>query len=213
MNASNHDDPLDAVVLQLGAHTEQIDQLSQRADTTGLRLDAMTTILGPHASAVNALDGLDDQVASLSNQITDLATAHAAARSQGYAPQPAPRWWQLTGSARDEAIDRLRAWVEQIYRPGYEHLAATLPACWELHPLCLYTLDWLSELWSALYLDVERVATTLGAQAEWQSRLLPAAADQMAQAATGCHHNPGGFHRPGSPSAPPPGRGHAPRPR
>ena len=41
-----------------------------------------------------------------------------------------------------------RAWVEQIYRPGYGQIAATLPACWEQHTLCLYTLDWLSELWS-----------------------------------------------------------------
>ena len=77
--------------------------------------------------------------------------------------------------------DRLRAWVEQIYLPGYGHLAAALPPCWEHHLLCLYTLDWLSELWSALYLDTRpRHAARLAAQAEWQTRLLPAAADQMA---------------------------------
>jgi hypothetical protein len=83
---------------------------------------------------------------------------------------------------------RLRAWVEQIYRPGYGQIAATLPSCWEQHTLCLYTLDWLSELWSFLYLDPERTAASLAAQAEWQTRLLPAAAEQMAFDATGCPH-------------------------
>jgi hypothetical protein len=36
-------------------------------------------------------------------------------------------------------------------------------------PLCLLTLDWLSELWSALDLTQERTASTLAAQAEWQA--------------------------------------------
>ena len=60
------------------------------------------------------------------------------------------------GTERDEALSRLRAWVEQIYRPGYGHLAATRGPCWDQHPLCLYRLDWLMELWSALYLTPER---------------------------------------------------------
>ena len=43
---------------------------------------------------------------------------------------PAPRWWKLDGPERDEALNRLRAWVEHIYRPGYGHLAAALGPCW-----------------------------------------------------------------------------------
>ena len=32
---------------------------------------------------------------------------------------------RLDGPARDAAIGKLRAWVEQVYRPGYGHLAAS----------------------------------------------------------------------------------------
>ena len=109
-------------------------------------------------------------------------------QDSGYQPVPAPRWWKLTGPERDTATDRLRAWVEQIYRPGYGQIAATLPPCWDQHTLCLYTLDWLSELWSFLYLGPDRTLRTLAAQAEWQTRLLPAAAEQMATDAVRCTH-------------------------
>ena len=65
----------------------------------------------------------------------------------------APGSGSSTSPAREEAIGKLRAWVEQVYRPGYGHLAASLGDCWDQHPLCLYILDWLSELWSVLYLQ------------------------------------------------------------
>ena len=42
---------------------------------------------------------------------------------EGYKPIPAPRWWQLQGRERADAITRLRAWVETVFRPGYGHLA------------------------------------------------------------------------------------------
>lgn len=135
-----------------------------------------------------SLDGLDTQVASLTAHLTQLAEEDDEGNGKSHRPVPPPRWWRLTGHERDDALDRLRAWVEQIYRPGYGRLAATLPPCWEQHPTCLYTLDWLSELWSVLYLTAQRDARTLAAQAEWHTRLLPAAADHMATEATGCRH-------------------------
>ena len=55
--------------------------------------------------------------------------------------------------------------------------------------MCLFTLDWLSELWSVLYLDPDRNAAALAAQAEWQTRLLPAAAEQMTLEASSCPHH------------------------
>jgi hypothetical protein len=215
------DDALAAAMLQLAAHSEQltgIEQsqtehhretttqlgiLNERADATSSRLDDITGVLSQHASVVNALDGLDRQVTSLADQIASLA-ADGTRDSPSYQPVPAPRWWQLTGTEREAAIDRLRAWVEDIYLPGYGHFAAMLSPCWEHHVLCLYTLDWLSELWSVLYLDTQRAASTLAAQAEWQVRLLPAAADQMAHAAAGCRHRTGEFRRdPGDRRLPP----------
>jgi len=225
MTSGNDGDVLAAALIQLAAHAEQITgldhreashhqdttsqlgRLSERADNTSSRIDAIVSILSHHACIVNALDGLDHQVASIARQIAAL-TASNEPGSQSYQPAPAPRWWQLADAEREPAIDRLRAWVDQIYRPGYDHLAAALPRCWELHPLCLYTLDWLSELWSALYLEPKRPASTLAAQAEWQTRILPAAADQMAHAAASCQHAPGNLRPP--PRGPFPGPGPAP---
>ena len=47
------------------------------------------------------------------------------------------------------------------------------------------TLDWLSELLQVLYVRASRTPGILVSRAEWQTRLLPAAADQMRQASVG----------------------------
>jgi hypothetical protein len=108
---------------------------------------------------------------------------------------PVPKWWKLSAEQRREPLSRLRAWVEQVYRPGYGHLAATLGPCWESHDLCLYGLDILSELWSVLYLQDQRSAGLLSAQAEYQARILPAVSSQFMTETTGCGHpgRPGGI--------------------
>ncbi len=125
------------------------------------------------------------------------------ATAAGYQPPAAPKFWKLDGPAHDEAIGKLRAWVEDVYRPGYGHLAASLGDCWDQHPLCLYILDWLTELWSVLYLAPARTPGTLAGQAEWHTRLLPAAAEQLARETRGCAH--ASTRRP-----PPPGTGARP---
>lgn len=191
MSSGNGDgDVLAAALLQISGHAEQLGELRTQ-------VSAITSILGRHATVINALDGLDRQVASLADRLPSLASlADGGSETPPYQPVPAPRWWQLTESEREADVDRPRAWIEQVYRPGYGHLAAALPACWEMHPLCLYTLDWVSELWSALYLSGERAAGTLAAQAEWQTRLLPAAASQMAREASRCDHRNQGMGHP-----------------
>ena len=167
---------------RLDTLTRQLAQASERAGA-GHDLDAKQTAL------LEALNDVDQQVAALARQLTDMTPPGRP--DQGidtYQPVPAPRWWQLDGTEREEALNRLRAWVEQVYRPGYGHLAA-LGTCWDQHPLCLYGLDWLMELWSALYLTPERKPSTLASQAEWQTRLLPALAEQLYLETTRCEHN------------------------
>ena len=44
------------------------------------------------------------------------------------------------------------------------------------------------ELWSLLYLAPDRTAGTIASQAEWQTRLLPALAEQMYLETTRCQH-------------------------
>jgi hypothetical protein len=87
-----------------------------------------------------------------------------------------------------------------VYRPGYGHLAVTLGRCWQAHDLCLYGIDILSALWTALYLQPARSSGLLSAQAEYQARILPAIAAQLAAETTGCRHDPA---RPGYPRSMP----------
>ncbi len=176
-------DPITAIVDQLAAHTEQLTRLDTRhAD---------------HHAAVSArLAELTGQTAALGHAIEEHAAAlgRLTAPSQtdpeadGYYPDPAPAWWKLAAAGRREAIARLRAWVEQVYRPGYGHLAATLGPCWDQHDLCLYGLDLASELWSVLYLQPDRSPALVSAQAEYQARILPALADQLRIETNRCGH-------------------------
>jgi hypothetical protein len=157
-------DPIPAVLDQLAAHHEQLARLGRSVQ------DLQTTL----AKLVDApLAGQD-------------AADHLAS--------PVPKWWKLSADQRREPLSRLRAWVEQIYRPGYGHLAASLGPCWEAHDLCLYGLDILAELWSLLYLQDQRSAGLLSAQAEYQARILPAVSSQFMTETTGCGH----AGRPGS---------------
>ena len=158
-------DPLTAIVDQLAAHGEQLTRLEAReashyATLTGL-LAGLTARTGPDPAP-------DDP--------------------GGYQPDPAPAWWQLSPEDRQQPVARLRGWVEQVYRPGYGHLAAVLGPCWPAHDLCLYALDIASGLWSVLYLQPGRDAALLSAQAEYQARILPALAAQLMTETTRCGH-------------------------
>jgi hypothetical protein len=176
-------DPLTAIVDQLAAHAEQLTRLDARhAD---------------HHAAVSArLAKLTGQTAALGHVVEEHAAALAqvTAPSQtgpdgdGYCTEPAPAWWKLAADGRQESIARLRAWVEQVFRPGYGHLAAGLGPCWPAHDLCLYGLDIASELWSVLYLQSARSPAMLSAQAEYQARILPALADQLRIETNTCGH-------------------------
>jgi hypothetical protein len=190
-------DPITAALDQLAAHHERIGRLDDReADhfvAISARLtqiaDLLTGALGTmkdHAAALAGLEGLDRQVAGLTAQLT--GTGPAGEDPGGYRPGPAPTWWKLTAEARQEPVARLRAWVEQVYRPGYGQLAATLGPCWEAHDLCLYGLDILADLWSVLYLQDTRAPGLLSAQAEYQTRILPALAEQLMTETSRCGH-------------------------
>jgi hypothetical protein len=208
---------LTAVLLQITAHAERLAVLDEREAThhqqttgrlaelarqltsTGDRLGEVLATAASQAAVLGSLDGLDQQVAALADRLALLVTGQDNGDSpdgDSYRPPPAPRWWKLSGEEREAALARLRAWVEQVYRPSYGHLAAALGPCWDRHPLCLFGLDWLMELWSALYLTPERDTSGLAGQAEWQIRLLPALAEQMHLETTRCQHRQPGHPRP-----------------
>jgi len=185
---------LTAALLQLAGLTQQLSGLDHREAGHAREIRERVTAL---ATLVNGLKGdlagQAEALAAADRHVTELAAAIArqAVADDGpdaYQPSTPPRFWKLDGRARDDAIARLRAWIEQVYRPGYGYLSASLGDCWDQHPLCLYVLDWLSELWSVLYLQPGRTAGTLAGQAEWHTRLLTAAAEQLAQETRRCSH-------------------------
>jgi hypothetical protein len=151
------------------------------------------------------------ETAELRAKVNDLEAARAGDREllaralaaladkqaeKGYQPCPAPRWWQLEGDGRAQAVDRLRNWVATVYRPGYGHLGIALRPCWAEHDLCLYLLDLLSELHTLHYqarrtTDGELLGRSPGAlssAAEWHLRLLPAAVSLMDAETKRCGH-------------------------
>jgi hypothetical protein len=167
----------------------RLDEVARRLGETGDLVSFVHDLAARQAALLETLSGLDQQVAALPARLTGMAAARSAGEDgEPYQPVAAPRWWKPGGAEREEAIARLRAWVEQVYRPSYGHLAAALGPCWEQHLLCAYGLDWLMELWSVLYLTGKRSAPVLASQAEWQTRLLPALAEQMYLETTRCQH-------------------------
>lgn len=186
-------DPLDAVLDELAACRERVTETDMReaahfGELHG-QLAQLTTMvatvsraLAEDTAALARLDALDRQVAELATQC-----GGRTERDGGYQPSPAPAWHKLAADDRQAPVAQLRDWVEHVYRPGYGHLAE-LGACWPDHDLCLYALDILSQLWCALYLQPARSTALLSAQAEYQLRILPALAAQLAEETTRCGH-------------------------
>ena len=144
------DDPITAALQQLADHHEQLVKLT------------------------DLIVGIGDTLREHEAALAKLAeTPSTDADPDGYHPTRPPAWWKLAPAERQEPIARLQAWVEQVYRPGYGHLAAALAPCWSSHDLCLYGLDILSDLWSVLYLQPGRTPRTLSAQADTRPASCP----------------------------------------
>jgi hypothetical protein len=192
-------DGFDAALRQLAEHGERLALLDQREAehfrAVGERLAELGSLVTGLGSAVRdqtaalaGLQGLEEQVAALTARLADAVPGDGDGEAGSYRPSPVPRWWKLHGQPREQALERLAGWVEQVYRPGYGQLAATLGPCWAEHPLCLYALDIAAELWSVLYLQASRTPALLSAQAEYQTRILPALAEQMMTETHRCGH-------------------------
>jgi hypothetical protein len=193
-------DPLTAAQEQLAACRESIahidareaahyDELSgQIARLAGLAA-TISRALAESSAAVERLDALDRQVEGIDRQLARLSGQDDPGHWRPAAAQPGP------GDPADgdpaDPVAGLRDWVERVYRPGYGHLAVLGP-CWPQHELCLYGLDILRRLWSALYLDPDPDADPgpelLSARAEYQARILPVIAAQLAAETTRCGH-------------------------
>jgi hypothetical protein len=176
-------DPIDALADRLAAYREHLTRLDTREIEHHTLLSGQLTELTDLAASISRIQR---EHATTLAQLT--RPTQAGAEPAGYCPGPAPAWWKLTADGREEPVARLRAWVEQVYRPGYGHLAAALGPCWDQHDLCLYGVDILAELWSVLYLQPARTPGMVSAQAEYQARILPALAGQLRNETSRCGH-------------------------
>jgi len=198
-------DPLPALLDQLAAvrehlggvdareaahHAELAGQLSQLAGM----ITASSRAFAEDTAVLARLDALDQQVTGLASRLAGPGDSDGDGvgeeEEEGFRPRPVPAWHKLAGDERRAPVAELRDWAERVYRPGYGHLAAALGACWAQHDLCLYALDIASQLWCALYLQPARTPSLLSAQAEYQVRILPAIAAQLATETARCGHNP-----------------------
>lgn len=188
----------------LAAHAERLERvdnreadhfrdLAQRLSDLGTTLTGIKGTLTGQSEILRSLAGINEKVDELEAAVRSLLPKDKRP-GEDYQPRPTIRWWQLRGNteaADDRAafIARLRYWAEElVFVPGYGYLAAMLPSCWAQHEFCLYTLDWLCESWSVLYITEERTKTTLAAQAEFQTRILPAACEQLGREGEKCDH-------------------------
>ena len=175
------DSALPQVVLQLTETSEKLAALERLVNQLGAGIRQQ-------AGQVPRLQALEEALAALTARVAEVLPDEQGS-SRVYAPRPAPRWWNLSGPAREAEIGRLRGFVEHVYRPGFGHLAARLRPCWESHDLCLYCLDIAAELHAVLYLQSRRTVLLLNGQAEYATRVLPALADLMAaETRAGCQH-------------------------
>jgi hypothetical protein len=160
--------------------------------------------VSPDPAPDSPLDAVLAQLAELRDQVTlmeaaqqrdqerldQLAASLKRKKAESYEPAPAPRWWQLSADERFDAVQRIRSWVDTVFRPGYGHLAAKLGGCWEHHDLCLYYLDWLSETWTVIHQPTTRDIGVLWTSADWHTRFLPSAVAILEAEAAACDHLP-----------------------
>jgi hypothetical protein len=172
---SSDSETLAAALAQLAGLHDQVSELAAARKRDAARQVAMASALRRRTRQANT--------AMTRKAIRRQQRGKPADR--GYQPIPAPRWHLLHGREREQAVARLRAWTDTVFRPGYGHLAAQVGPCWEQHDLCLYQLAWLSEMHTAIFLAPERL---LSSETDWHARLLPAAVALMAEETARCDH-------------------------
>ena len=201
----------------LAARVERVEQSAARrieelasdcakalAQVSGLREEAGT--LGGRADGIeHKLSEVSAVLSRMAGQIDDLTKAaggRIGGPAAGYQVNPGPPWWQPGDDRCEDAAERLRDWVAEVYRPVFGYLGAMLADCWDQHPLCLAYLDTLHEAWCLLYLS-PRDAKMVFAQLDWLARPLLQAAEVMAAETRPCRQR--GHQQPGqavTPTAP-----------
>jgi hypothetical protein len=187
-------DPTAAIAAQLAEQQERLaaadarEQDHHQALTN--RLNELSRLVQEavkdEAPILATVKRLEEAVATLAAKLAEVAPDDGPARV--YKPSPTPQVWRLNAEARQQLTRKLSAWVHDVYRPLYGHLAARLPACWPQHDLAIVILDVLSEL-QLYYTLNKRTPGVLVSQGEFTVRILPGLAELLAAECARCQHH------------------------
>lgn len=187
----------DALLIQVGEHAAKIGSLEERFTRLGSQITEMATRLSAisgtqqdQGELLRQLDGAADSLTDLMNRFDALFPPDAPGAA--VSPGPTIRWAELDAAGRQRAVADLTAWVNGTYRPQYERLAAKLPACFAEHPYCLRVLDEIRQTYRVCFEPTARTQRQLQQQLEFDSRVLPALAELMAEATGNCIHQQDG---------------------
>lgn len=201
------DSGLGAALMQLAAQAADLARVDGREADHWVQISSRLRDLAGLVSGLSeasseqgsVLSSLDATVTDIDERLRSLAGEETEPPGKGYNPVPAPRWWldeddpsgwwQRREGGKAAAVARLQAWVDRVYLPAAGKAGTGLGPCWPEHHLCLYVLDWFSELWSVLYLQSSRSPGMLAGQAEWWTRLLPAVAEMLAAETGSCQQH------------------------
>ena len=194
-------DPLTTALDQLAACREAIaavdareaahyDELSgQIARLAGLAA-TISRALAEGSAARERLDDLDRQVDALARQPAQPHGQDDPGRWRPAAAQPG-HGEPADGDPADP-VAGLRDWVERVYRPGYGHLARPRPLLAAARAVPVRPGHPPPAVVRALPRPRPRPAESgpelLSAQAEYQARILPVIAAQLAAETTRCGH-------------------------
>ena len=111
---------------------------------------------------------MSDVLARLS-LLEDGAAAEPQTREPRLEFAPQMRWHELDEAGRDQAVTRIRQWVDTVYRQQFPR-AGDIAPCWQEHPVCVVLLDVLSQMHAALYHGTNRSWGLVHNQAEMYVR-------------------------------------------
>jgi hypothetical protein len=139
----------------------------QLADLAGEVRGWTADLKGVPAAVVLAhkLSGEMSEVLARLSLLEDGATAEPQTREPRFTFAPQLRWHELDQAARDQAVARIRAWVDTVYRHQFPR-AGDIAPCWQDHPVCVVLLDVLSQMHAALYHGTNRSWGVVHNQAE-----------------------------------------------
>jgi hypothetical protein len=135
---------------------------------------------------------MSDVLARLS-LIEDGAAAEPQTREPRLEFAPQLRWHELDEAARAEAVTRIGAWVDSVYRQQFPR-AGDIAPCWADHPVCVVLLDVLSQLHAALYHGTQRSWGVVHNQGELYVRFGREITALVREELAGCKY---GQHAPG----------------